>query len=158
MALTGGEPLLFADYLEPLARAWRKEGFSILLETGGHRPAELARLLDAVDWVMADIKIASSSGESVADETVLRFLALASRKECAVKVVVSARSTVEEILRCARLVAEAAPGSPLVLQPVSGARFSPPRGERLLALQRAALRVHPLVRVIPQLHRSLHVR
>ncbi|MGQ0614723.1 MAG: 7-carboxy-7-deazaguanine synthase QueE [Planctomycetaceae bacterium] len=158
IALTGGEPLLFADFLAPLARGWREEGFSILLETGGHRPAELATLLDTVDWVMADIKIKSSSGESVADETVMQFLSLASRKECAVKVVVSAATTVEEVLRCARLVAATAPRSPLVLQPVSGARFSPPRGEQILKLQRAALRLHPLVRVIPQVHRSLHVR
>ena len=47
---------------------------------------------------------------------------------------------------------------PLVLQPVSGQRFGPPTGEHMLALQRAAMTVHPKTRVIPQTHRSLHVR
>jgi len=158
VALTGGEPLLFADYLAPLARAWRERGLPVLLETGGHRPAELERLLPSVDFVMADIKLPSSSGEEVDDATVTRFLTLAARRECAVKAVVSARTTAAEVERCARLVAAAAPASPLVLQPVSGARFQPPGGAHLLALQRAALRLHPLVRVIPQVHKALHVR
>jgi hypothetical protein len=47
---------------------------------------------------------------------------------------------------------------PLVLQPVSGAKFGPPTGAHMLALQRAAMRHHANTRVIPQTHRQLHVR
>jgi 7-carboxy-7-deazaguanine synthase len=158
VSLTGGEPLLFVDYLRPLAETWRAAGLPVLLETGGHRPGDLARMLDAVDCVMADVKIASSSGHETDEETARAFLRLASRRECAVKVVVSQRTNAAEVERCARIVSKAAPAAPLVLQPVSGSRFDPPSGEQLLALQRAAMRYHRAVRIIPQVHRSLHLR
>jgi len=158
IALTGGEPLLFVDYLRPLAEAWRARGLPVLLETGGHRPRDLARMIDAVDYVMADIKIASSSGHETDDETVRAFLRVSTRRECAVKVVVSQKTTDAEVERCARITEDAAPQAPLVLQPVSGSKFDPPSGEKLLALQRVAMRAHRAVRILPQIHKSLHVR
>jgi organic radical activating enzyme len=156
LSLTGGEPLLFVDYLLPLARAWRARGGTVLLETGGHRPAELARMLPEVDVVMADVKLASSAGVATAPETVRAFLALAAEKECAVKVVVSDATTDGEVGTIARAMVR--PDVPLVLQPVSGAAFGPPKGDRLLALQRVAMAHHARTRVIPQTHRALHVR
>jgi len=155
LSLTGGEPLLFVDFLEPLCARWRGRGLPVLLETGGHRPGDLAAIIDQVDIVMADIKLASSAGTATDPETTRAFLAIASRRECAVKVVVSASTTAEEVRGAAALV----PGPlPLVLQPVSGARFSPPSGSHLLDLQRAAMSVHRLTRVIPQTHKQIHVR
>ncbi|MHC4410335.1 MAG: hypothetical protein ACYS0F_15205 [Planctomycetota bacterium] len=41
---------------------------------------------------------------------------------------------------------------------MSGAKFDPPSGAHMLALQRAAMRRHRNTRVIPQTHRQLHVR
>lgn len=155
LSLTGGEPLLFVDYLRPLAASWRARGRSVLLETGGHLPNELERMLDRVDVVMADIKIASSAGFATDAETSRRFLSLAARKECAVKVVCSARTHGEEVVEVARLVPE---GVPLILQPVSGTRFGPPTGGQMLDLQQVAMRVHEDTRVVPQMHRLLHLR
>lgn len=155
ISLTGGEPLLFVDYLLPLARAWRERGFRILLETGGHRPRDLERLLEWTDIVMADVKIASSAGFATDPAVARDFLRIAAQRECAVKVVVSAATTEEEVEGVAALVP---PEPPLILQPVSGAIFSPPSGDHLLALQRAAMRIHRDTRVIPQAHRILHVR
>jgi len=155
IALTGGEPLLFAEYLHPLAAGWRARGWTVLLETGGHRPRELETMLDVVDVVMADVKIASSAGVATAPAVAAEFLRLAATRECAAKVVVSAHTTPEEIEAVAALV-PADVG--LVLQPVTGTRFDPPRGEHLVRLQTAALRVHGRTRVIPQTHKTLHVR
>ena len=152
IAITGGEPLLFVDFLRPLCERWRARGHSILLETGGHRPDDLERILDCVDIVMADVKIASSAGFTIDAE---RFVRLAAQKECAVKVVVSQRTTADEVRGVARLVPAEVP---LILQPVTGARFHPPSGDHLLALQREAIEIHRLTRVIPQTHKSLHVR
>jgi len=155
ISLTGGEPLLFVDYLLPLARDWRARGFKILLETGGHRPRELERMLEVTDIVMADVKIASSAGFATDRAVAAEFLRLATARECAVKVVVSARTTEEEIRGVAALVP---PEPPLILQPVTGSAFGPPSGDHLLLLQRAAMAVHRDTRVIPQAHRILHVR
>lgn len=158
VSLTGGEPLLFVDFLLPLAAKWRARGLPILLETGGHRPQELARILEVVDVVMADLKLASSAGVAADPEISRRFLRLASQKECAAKLVVSAATTPDEVVHAAGLVEAEAPRAPLILQPVSGTRNHPPTGEHLLALQGAAMREHRDTRVIPQTHRILHLR
>jgi organic radical activating enzyme len=155
ISLTGGEPLLFVDYLLPLARGWRARGHRILLETGGHRPLDLERMLEHVDIVMADVKIRSSAGFATDPKVAAEFLRLAAQRECAVKVVVSARTTEEEVREVAAIVP---PEPPLILQPVTGAAFSPPTGDHLLLLQRAAMAIHRDTRVIPQAHRILHVR
>lgn len=155
ISLTGGEPLLFVDYLLPLARQWRARGFRILLETGGHRPRDLERMLECCDIVMADVKIASSAGFATDPAVAKEFLRLSVQRECAVKVVVSAKTTEDEVKGVAALVPQ---GTPLILQPVTGARFSPPAGDHLLDLQRAAMALHKDTRVIPQAHRLLHVR
>lgn len=155
IAVTGGEPLLFAEFLTPLLGTWRARGHEILLETGGHRPADLAKLIDSVDVVMADVKIASSAGFATDPAVAREFLALAARVECAAKVIVSARTTEGEVEDVARLVPA---GMPLILQPVAGAAFDPPRGDHMLDLQRAAMAVHSSTRVIPQTHKTLHVR
>ena len=149
IAITGGEPLLFVDYLLPLLDAW---SWPILLETAGHRPDDLERVIDSVDIVMADIKLDSSAGVSFDTR---RFLQIASRKECAAKVVCSARTTTAEIEQAAAQVPD---GVPLVLQPVTGSRFDPPQGAHMLALQRAAMRRLKDTRIIPQTHRVLHLR
>lgn len=158
IALTGGEPLLFVDYLLPLAGRWRERGLAILLETGGHRPRDLERMLPAVDWVMADIKLPSAAGFGTEEAVVRDFLAVASARECCVKIVVSAQTTGEEIEGAARLAAASAPEAWVILQPVTGARFPPPSGAHLLDLQRAAMRANRRVRVIPQTHKILRVR
>jgi organic radical activating enzyme len=158
LSLTGGEPLLFVEFLRPLAGMWKRRGIPVLLETGGHRPDELERMIDVVDFVMADVKLRSSAGLAPPEETVRRFLGIASRRECAVKIVVSGATTEAEVVRAAGMVRDAAPAAPIVLQPVSGARFGEPSGAHLLALARAALRVHRATRVIPQTHKILHVR
>ncbi|MHC4932109.1 MAG: 7-carboxy-7-deazaguanine synthase QueE [Planctomycetota bacterium] len=158
IAITGGEPLLFGEYLRPVAEGWRGRGHRVLLETGGHLPSAMEAALRWVDIVMADVKIASSAGFSVDLKTARNFLRFASQKECAVKVVVSAHTTPEEIRGVAAVVAEHAPRAPLVLQPVTGSKFDAPRGERMLELQRIALAIHRDTRVIPQTQKILRVR
>ena len=149
IAITGGEPLLFVDYLLPLLR---DRTLPVLLETAGHRPGDLERVIEHVDIVMADIKLESSAGVSFDTR---RFLEIASAKECAAKAVCSEKTTAEEITAAAAQVPD---GVPLVLQPVTGSRFLPPRGTHMLDLQRAALAVHRDTRIIPQTHRALHLR
>jgi organic radical activating enzyme len=156
ISITGGEPLLFAGYLLPLLTAWRERGFAVLLETGGHRPDDLARVLDEVDIVMMDVKLASSAGFATPIETNRRFLELARTRECAVKLIVNARTTLGEIEPIARMLQGT--DVPLILQPVTGSKFDPPKGDHVLELQRRVLATHRHTRVIPQTHRQLHVR
>ena len=158
IAITGGEPLLFVDYLRPLLARWRGQDFAILIETGGHRPDDLWRILPDVDIVMMDVKLASSAGFKTEMGITARFLEVARERECAVKLIVNARTTFGEIEPIAVLLRNDAPDVPLVLQPVVGSKFDPPTGDHVLELQRRTMAIHRPTRVIPQTHKMLHVR
>jgi len=86
-------------------------------------------------------------------------MAVAAGREVYVKMPVDEGTAPEEVERGARLVAEAAPGTPLFLTPLTEPttpRLTIGAGtlERLHAL---ASRIHPDVRVLPQLHKVLGI-
>ena len=163
VSITGGEPLLHAEAVCALACGWRAAGLAVHLETGGHRPDELARVLDEIDRVTPDLKLESATGVPtpwVAHAGTYRLLER-TEKALAVKVVVSAGTTEAEIDRAAAFCAEHLPSAPLVLQPVTEVVPGSPPAPALPDLFRlhaaAALR-HPDVRVVPQVHRMLGLR
>ena len=162
VSLTGGEPLLHPHAVEALARGARALGLRVHLETGGHRPGALAHVLDALDEVTPDLKLASATGEPTpweAHAATYRLLAAAG-KALAVKAVVAGATGADEVEQAARFAAQHLPATPLVLQPVTALAGGPaaPAAMHLLVLHAAARRVHPDVRVIPQVHRLLGVR
>src|SRR2546425_10009476 len=134
---------------------------SVLLETAGILPARLARVLPWVAIVSFDVKCPSNTGERGRwDEHDACFrMAVAAGREVYVKMPVDEGTAPEEVERGAWLVAEAAPGAPLFLTPLTEPttpRLTIGAGtlERLHAL---ASRVHPDVRVLPQLHKVLGI-
>lgn len=162
VSLTGGEPLLHPHAVRAVARGARALGLRVHLETGGHRPAALAEVLDDLDEVTPDLKLASATGEPTpweAHVATYRLLAAAG-KALAVKAVVGAATLADEVEQAARCVAEHLPQAPLVLQPVTALAGGPaaPDAAHLLGLHAAARRAHRDVRVIPQVHRMLGVR
>lgn len=166
VSVTGGEPLLQPEVVRALGGALRGRGPRLLLETAGHLPEALATVLDAVDVVSMDWKLASDVRREGEPTAVLaepgrsfgalheRFLALARRApESYVKLVVSEASRDEEVRAACAAIARVDAATPVVLQPVTprGGAFRP-SAERLLALQREAARTLADVRVIPQTH------
>lgn len=155
VSLTGGEPLLQAEFLvELLERA--PAGVRFLLETNGTLPGALARVVDRLDFISMDIKLPATTGRDLWAEQ-WDFLQLARRRPVAVKLVVTAETQATEVERAAGLVAAAGRDIPLVLQPVTEVPGgpSPPPGERLLAWQEMAMELLDEVRVLPQVHRQL---
>lgn len=152
VSLTGGEPLLYPEYLRELVPLLRGARRGIYLETNGTLPDALAAVIDLVDVVAMDVKLPSVSGLSPLWEKHRDFAKIAQRKEVIVKAVVSRRTPVAEVLTAAE-IAEMV-GAPLVLQPITtGDRTLRPTAEELLRLQARALAVARDVRVIPQVHR-----
>ncbi len=154
LSLTGGEPLLQAEFL----RQWLpgvRPFFRILLETSGVHHQALASLAGLVDVVSMDIKLPSATCQEGRWEDHQVFLAARGAAEIYVKTVVTAGTTQEEVRRAAALVAVQDPLIPFILQPAAGP--SAPGAGMLLELQKTALAVLPDVRVIPQVHRILQV-
>ncbi|WP_414516769.1 7-carboxy-7-deazaguanine synthase QueE [Nostoc sp. PCC 9305] len=167
ISLTGGEPLLHASFLTqflPQVRAIT--GLPIYLETGGHRPEQLAMIIPYLDSVGMDFKLPSVSGESHWQEH-SKFLQLCydSYLNVFVKIIVSQNTDPAELERSASLVAEVSPDIPVFLQPVTplavSEQFSPvpvlaPSSDRVLMWQALMKGFVKHVRVIPQTHKMLN--
>jgi organic radical activating enzyme len=154
LAVTGGEPLLQAEFLaELLADArWPRPR---MLETSGTHPDKLSLVLPVVDAVSMDIKLPSNTGEPAFWDAHARFLA-AARGKAYVKVLIDDSTALDEVEQAAELIRREAPGAAVFLQPIT-----PPSGAldlRAETVRRlfASVRSHVSdVRVLPQTHKVM---
>jgi organic radical activating enzyme len=162
VTLTGGEPLLHAPFLvEFLPQLRQSAKLPVYLETGGHRPEQLAMVLPYLDSVGMDIKLPSVSGEDrwQAHGKFLRLCHNASL-EVFVKVIVDCNTDPAELELSAQLVADVSPKIPVFLQPATPVEASKqpvvsPSPEQILAWQTLMKRVLSSVRVVPQTHKMI---
>ncbi|AFZ32210.1 Radical SAM domain protein [Gloeocapsa sp. PCC 7428] len=167
ISLTGGEPLLHSAFLlQFLPQVQKRTGLPIYLETGGHRPQQLAMVLPHLNSVGMDLKLPSVSGESYWQEHA-EFLQRCNKSgvEVFAKVIVSAETDSAELHQAAELVADVNPEIVLFLQPVtllesaqrhSQANFSAPTPAQVLTWQAEMKRSLKHVRVVPQTHKMLN--
>jgi organic radical activating enzyme len=162
ISLTGGEPLLHAPFLvEFLPQLRLSTGLPVYLETGGHRPEQLAMVLPYLDSVGMDIKLKSASGEDRM-QAHSKFLQLCHNAsvEVFVKLIISRNTNSAELEQVAQLVADVSPQVPVFLQPVTPLEASnhvglPPSPEQVLAWQAVLKRSLSSVRVVPQTHKMI---
>ncbi len=159
ISLTGGEPLLHAPFLvEFLPQLRQSSRLPIYLETGGHRPEQLAMILPYLDSVGMDIKLPSVSGESCWSEH-RDFLKICfdAQLEVFVKVIVAQQTNLIELEIAAQLVADCSPSIPLFLQPITpiNSGTQAPTPEQVLMWQALMKRWLKQVRVIPQTHKMI---
>jgi organic radical activating enzyme len=165
VSLTGGEPLEQGVFVGSVARALRREGYRIYLDTNGLKTEALGEVVGHVDVVAVDIKLPSAVGKPQW-RTHRAFLRALVGLDAFVKVVVDPSTPIGELRAAIRLVAEHDTRMPLVLQPEGAALFKDAGGaarrKRMLALidcaQRYALGRLEDVRVIPQCHKLLKSR
>lgn len=159
LALTGGEPLEQAGFLEALLPRLSGLGFVIHLETAGVHAGALAGLLGHLAHVSMDWKLPSLGGPDRRPAH-LEFLDVlgAWGGDQAVKVVVGPTTAFPEAAEAASEVARRSPGATLVLQPLGQPPSGRPSPESLAAAAALAVGLqplHPRLRVLPQLHRLL---
>jgi organic radical activating enzyme len=162
ITLTGGEPLLHAPFLvEFLPQLRQAAGLPLYLETGGHRPEQLAMVLPYLDSVGMDIKLKSVSGEE-RWQAHAEFLQLChnSSVDVFVKLIVDRNTEPAELEQAAQLVADVSPQIPVFLQPATPSVASPlpvipPSPEQVLAWQTLMKRGLKQVRVVPQTHKMI---
>ena len=162
VSLTGGEPLLYWDFLKAFLKLLKKNrGFKSYLETNGTLPHELAKIIDLVDIVAMDFKLPSATGERAYWHEHADFLKIASRKNVFVKAVVTADTDKEDIEKAIQLIKKAHKNIPFILQPVTPVKPSD-RGighETLLGFLELGSRNNVNnMRVIPQIHKILKVK
>jgi 7-carboxy-7-deazaguanine synthase len=157
VALTGGEPLVQADFLATFLHKARFP-VPVLLETNGMLPDRLREVLGWVNIISMDIKLPSNTGEGAFWNEHEQFLRVAEGKDVYVKVLVDRGTALSDMSRAAEIVA-ANGGAPIYIQPIMNDAGRPeidsPTLHRLFA---GARRAHRDVRVLPQTHKILGIQ
>ena len=158
VSVTGGEPLVQADFLSDLLRELQSGRTDVYLETNGTLPENLRGVVDFFTWIAADIKLPSCTGEPERFQDNLEFMKLCVSPELFVKLVVTDSVDTDEFLRAVSLAAEANVGAEVIIQPVTGRRGEVLPGPGLLLdLQTKALEIYNKVRIIPRVHQLMHL-
>ena len=159
IALTGGEPLLYKDFLKEFIPGLKEMGFKIYLDTNATLPKQLEEVIDRVDIVAADLKLPSSTGEKAYWHEHKEFIEIAKRKNCFVKVVVTSGTAEADFVKAVDIVAGADKSMLMVIQPVWPVRdVERPRTKLLFDLLFLAEKRLTNVRIMPQMHKVLGVR
>ena len=163
VSITGGEPLLHADFIAALAPLIHERGMKVLLETNGTLPDKLAEVIDHIDIVSMDIKFP----DDIVDEVECpnheqfwdknkEFIRIAKAKDLYVKIILSRHTKERDFRKALSLVAKN-PEIMLILQPVTPiGRYAPPSPQSLVWWQEQAVSLlNNDVRVIPQMHKMM---
>lgn len=158
ISLTGGEPLLSADFLLefiPLI----KENFKgkIYLETNSTLKENLEKVIGLVDIISADIKLPSASGLENSFAVHDEFFKVAKKydKEIFAKIVFDDNILDNEISNCLKLAEKY--NLPLILQPKTVDDKVSTNKEKIFEVFNKFLATQPNTRIIPQVHKFLGV-
>jgi len=157
IAFTGGEPLLQKDFLKAVLELTHSAGYRNYLETNGTLFVELKEIIDYVDIVAMDLKLASSTGMENYWRAHRHFLEIASRKEVFLKAVICTSTEEEDLLDGIKLIKEILKAPILVLQPNSYEdRISLDR--KLERFRDICINENIPACIIPQVHKVIGVR
>ena len=158
VSFTGGEPLVWPEFLAVVADLVRPKGFKVHLETAALDPSALRSLIDRVDHLSADYKLPSTleKGDVRRENLACVRVAVERGVETAVKVVLADGVPEEEWRAMLRDLSPFQHAICLVLQPAtpSGA-VRTIRREALLKIADEARRSGFLLRVLPQVHKVM---
>ena len=159
ISLTGGEPLVYAEFLQQLIRQLKKLVSRVYLETNGILHEALEFLIAEVDIIAMDIKLPSALQGQRYGFAHQEFLKTAMQKEVFVKVVLTEVSLESEWREAVQLVANMNSSIPMIMQPATA-----PSGklrvtvEQLLPWLEWAKRYLEDVRIVPQVHKMMGIR
>ncbi|MBO8158367.1 7-carboxy-7-deazaguanine synthase QueE [Thermosyntropha sp.] len=155
ISLTGGEPLLWTDFISELIDRLKPSGYKFLLETNGTLVNALDKCIKGIDLISMDFKLPSATGDDNWDNHYL-FLKKAVVKPCYVKVVVDDRSREEEIEAVFDIVRRIDPQITVILQPVTiMGKADLSLLPFLLVMQEKGLKSLKDIRIMPQMHTFL---
>lgn len=157
ISFTGGEPLLYKDFLKEILKLTSKHGHRHYLETNGTLFFELEEIIDRIDIVAMDLKFPSSSGMGNLWNMHRKFLKVAVQKEVFLKAIICLATQEEDLKEALSLIREVSPSSVLVLQPNSY-QNQKALDEKLFRFKEIANQEKVTTCVIPQIHKIAGLR
>jgi len=157
VSLTGGEPLLYADFLKEVLPRLKKKGFTLYLETNGTLKNKLLEIIDFLDIISMDIKLPSSTGGRSLWKAHSDFLKASISKKVFVKAVITNKTTGPDIEKAVSIVEKVSRAVFFILQPAT-ANGRIQKIKRIQEFLRMANRRLDNVRLIPQVHKILNVK
>ncbi len=152
ISLTGGEPLIHADFIKTLDLE-----YPLYLETNSGLPAEALKLKDIIAIASCDIKLPEHGSTGNYSELLKNELETISifneTSETFVKIIILPETTKQSISSAVEGIASIDRNIPLILQPVTSNRAVP--AGLLLELMDFAGEKLKDVRAIPQTHRMM---
>jgi 7-carboxy-7-deazaguanine synthase len=161
VAVTGGEPLLYTDFVRDVGEVLHDVGTRLLLETAALDAEALSTCLDVVDHLSADYKLPETLAPDDPDPGTENArcveLAVARGISTDVKIVLTPRVTDSSLRLALERLRFLRHQVTLILQPVTpfGQETDPLPRDRLLALCRLAHDAGFTPLVIPQIHKLL---
>lgn len=155
ISLTGGEPLLWADFFTQFLPLLNNK---IYLETNSTLKTNLVKVIDYVNIISADIKLPSTSGIINSFATHDEFFKVAKDydKEIFAKIVFDENILDDEISHCLKLAAKY--NLPLILQPKMSGSYLSFSKEKIFEVHNKFLQGHTNTRVIPQIQKFMQIQ
>lgn len=157
LSLTGGEPLLQAEFIVNFLKKARFKKTFVYLETNGILYKNFRMILDLTDVVSLDIKLPSATKTKAFWGEHKKFLRLCIGKKVFAKAVITSSTQKEDIVKLVNLLKEADKAIPLIIQPDSNG-IGKKLVNKAIKFQEYARGYLSDVRVIPQVHKFLNIR
>jgi len=154
IVLTGGEPLLNADFIKLFLKNKNKK---IFLETNGTLPNELNKIINLMDIISMDIKLNSVSGNNCNYSIFQDFINIALRKDLYIKIIVNNKIDFSELEQILKLKIPS--NLPIIIQPEmnkTGKIFI--EKNTIIKIIKILEKKYSNIRFIPQIHKILKIR
>lgn len=153
ISFTGGEPLIYADFILELLQKYIKKKSSVYIETNGSLPQQIKKLYKYCDVVSMDIKFQSACNKDIFKEH-KKFLEVCKNKVF-IKTVITKDTQEKEFNKAINLISKISKRIPLVIQPSS---FDNVTNQKVLKFYSMAIIKIKDVRILPQLHKLWKMR
>lgn len=153
VSFTGGEPLLYGQYLAGLTEKFKKNKFSVYIETNGSLPEEMKKIYPYCDVVAMDIKFKSACNRDLFAAH-KKFLNIAKNKVF-VKTVITKLTSKREFIKAVKTVGSVSRKIKFVIQPSDNSKIV---NEKIFEFYNFASQNLEDVRILPQLHKIWKIR